>query len=82
MNFRLLISSLALASVSTTFAGTRDISPNLFGVFFEDLNYAADGGLYPELVQNRSFEYSPSDVNWGNNPHNNWYYFKIGRAHV
>ncbi len=75
MNFRLLISSLALASVSTTFAGTRDISPNLFGVFFEDLNYAADGGLYPELVQNRSFEYSPSDVNWGTNPHNNWYYF-------
>ncbi|GGK51988.1 alpha-L-arabinofuranosidase C-terminal domain-containing protein [Streptomyces flaveus] len=35
------------------------ISPDLFGVFFEDLNHAADGGLYAELVQNRSFEYSP-----------------------
>ena len=37
------------------------ISTDLFGVFFEDLNYAADGGLYAELVQNRSFEYGPAD---------------------
>ncbi len=36
----------------------RPISPDLFGIFFEDLNYAADGGLYAELVQNRSFEYA------------------------
>lgn len=28
----------------------------LIGVFFEDINYAADGGLYAELVQNRDFE--------------------------
>ena len=34
----------------------KPISPDLFGIFFEDLNYAADGGLYGELVQNRSFE--------------------------
>lgn len=34
-----------------------DISPTLFGIFFEDINYALDGGLYPELVQNRSFEF-------------------------
>lgn len=39
----------------------KPISPDLFGVFFEDLNYAADGGLYAELIQNRSFEYSPSE---------------------
>jgi len=39
----------------------KAISPDLFGIFFEDLNYAADGGLYAELVQNRSFEYSPGD---------------------
>lgn len=32
------------------------ISPTLFGVFFEDINLSADGGLYPELVRNRSFE--------------------------
>ena len=39
---------------------SRQISTNLFGLFFEDINYAADGGLYAELVQNRSFEYSPT----------------------
>ena len=33
----------------------------LVGIFFEDINYAADGGLYAELVQNRDFEYAPSD---------------------
>ncbi len=40
---------------------TKQISDDLFGVFFEDLSYAADGGLYAELIQNRSFEYSASD---------------------
>ncbi len=39
----------------------KPISPDLFGIFFEDLNWAADGGLYAELVQNRSFEYSVAD---------------------
>lgn len=39
----------------------KPISPDLFGAFFEDLNFAADGGLYAELVQNRSFEYSAAD---------------------
>ena len=34
---------------------------DLFGVFFEDINHAADGGLYGELVQNRSFEFSEVD---------------------
>ena len=34
---------------------------DLFGIFFEDLNHAADGGLYGELVQNRSFEFDPID---------------------
>ena len=33
------------------------ISPLLYGVFFEDINYGGDGGLYAELVANRSFEY-------------------------
>lgn len=40
---------------------SKPISPLLYGVFFEDLNYAADGGLYAELIQNRSFEYSAND---------------------
>ena len=34
---------------------------DLYGLFFEDINHAADGGLYAELVQNRSFEFSPVD---------------------
>lgn len=40
---------------------TKTISDKLLGVFFEDINYAADGGLYAELIQNRDFEYSPTD---------------------
>lgn len=39
------------------------ISDNLIGIFFEDINYAADGGLYAEMVQNRDFEYRPTDKN-------------------
>jgi len=38
---------------------TVELSPYLYGLFFEDINYGADGGLYAELVQNRSFEYFP-----------------------
>jgi alpha-L-arabinofuranosidase len=41
--------------------GAKPISTDLFGIFFEDINYAADGGLYAELIQNRSFEYSRGD---------------------
>ena len=39
----------------------KPISPNLIGIFFEDISYAADGGLYAELIQNRDFEYSAKD---------------------
>lgn len=39
----------------------RKISDLLIGAFFEDINYAADGGLYAELIQNRGFEYTPMD---------------------
>ncbi|MFF5145811.1 alpha-L-arabinofuranosidase C-terminal domain-containing protein [Streptomyces sp. NPDC013157] len=37
------------------------IDKTMYGVFFEDINRAADGGLYAELVQNRSFEYTADD---------------------
>jgi alpha-L-arabinofuranosidase len=40
------------------------ISPGMFGVFFEDINFAADGGLYPELVKNRSFEFDEPLAGW------------------
>ncbi|GAT63639.1 alpha-L-arabinofuranosidase C-terminal domain-containing protein [Paludibacter jiangxiensis] len=40
------------------------IAPNLFGIFFEDINLSADGGIYPELVRNRSFEDADTLQNW------------------
>lgn len=63
----------------------KNISPNLFGLFFEDINYAADGGLYAELVQNRSFEYNPTEQReW--HPLSFWEYvspgFSYGRISV
>jgi alpha-N-arabinofuranosidase len=57
----------------------KAISPDLFGIFFEDINYAADGGLYGELVQNRSFEYTPSD-HGGWHPLTSWDYLHDGYA--
>ena len=47
-------------------AGGKAISDELIGIFFEDISSAADGGLYAELVQNGSFEYSPVERDgWG-----------------
>jgi alpha-N-arabinofuranosidase len=40
------------------------ISPHMFGIFFEDINFGADGGLYPELIKNRSFEFSEPLTGW------------------
>ena len=34
---------------------------DFYGIFFEDINHAADGGLYGEMVRNRAFEFSPMD---------------------
>jgi alpha-L-arabinofuranosidase len=40
------------------------ISPNMWGVFFEDINLGADGGIYAELVKNRSFEFFKPLMGW------------------
>ncbi|MDE5683274.1 MAG: carbohydrate binding domain-containing protein, partial [Muribaculaceae bacterium] len=48
-------------TVKAADAPAKPISDMLVGIFFEDINYGADGGLYAELVQNRDFEYKPSD---------------------
>jgi alpha-N-arabinofuranosidase len=40
------------------------IPPTLFGLFFEDINFGADGGLYPERVKNRSFEFPDPLMGW------------------
>ncbi|MFC4676153.1 alpha-L-arabinofuranosidase C-terminal domain-containing protein [Dysgonomonas termitidis] len=49
------------ATITVDASKTKKISDLLLGMFFEDINYAADGGLYAELVQNRGFEYALSD---------------------
>ncbi|MFK0152862.1 alpha-L-arabinofuranosidase C-terminal domain-containing protein [Streptomyces sp. NPDC090493] len=63
-----LLPSPAHAEDTTDYAITVDpaargagIDKTMYGVFFEDINRAADGGLYAELVQNRSFEYTADD---------------------
>lgn len=49
------------ATIKVSPEKAKTISDLLLGIFFEDINYAADGGLYAELVQNRDFEYALSD---------------------
>ena len=49
------------ATVTVQPERAKAISDLLLGAFFEDINYSADGGLYAELIQNRDFEYTPSD---------------------
>lgn len=55
----LMLPCVASASTLTADAAqtTVEMSDTLYGLFFEDINYGADGGLYAELLQNRSFEY-------------------------
>ncbi|THH36319.1 alpha-L-arabinofuranosidase C-terminal domain-containing protein [Neolewinella litorea] len=47
-------------------AGTSraPIQPTMYGIFFEDINFAADGGLYAEMVKNRSFEFTLPKTGW------------------
>lgn len=40
------------------------IQPTMYGVFFEDINFAADGGLYAEMIKNRSFEFEAPLMGW------------------
>ena len=40
------------------------IQPTMYGIFFEDINFAADGGLYAELIKNRSFEFDEPLTGW------------------
>lgn len=44
-----------------TDAPRTEMSDDLYGIFYEDINYAADGGIYAELVRNRSFEFNTAD---------------------
>ena len=40
------------------------IQPTMYGIFFEDINFAADGGLYAEMIKNRSFEFTIPMMGW------------------
>ena len=74
MKFRLISFSLALSAMLSVHAqqvmdvNTKKmgapVSPTMYGLFFEDINYAADGGLYAELVKNRSFEFPNHLTGW------------------
>lgn len=41
------------------------VQPTMYGIFFEDINFVADGGLYAEMVENRSFEFPSHLMGWG-----------------
>ena len=49
------------ATLTVDVSSQKPISDKLIGIFFEDISYAADGGLYAELIQNRDFEYTSYD---------------------
>lgn len=54
------LNSPSNAKLNIDLNDSKDISKTLFGIFFEDINYAGDGGLYAELIRNRDFEFSPA----------------------
>jgi len=67
------IAAVAMAASSTAQTHQFDINtsklgapiqPTMYGIFFEDINYAADGGLYGEMVKNRSFEFPGFFTGW------------------
>lgn len=75
MNYKQLTLALSLMATSTLSAQTNvldvdakkagaPVQSTMYGIFFEDINYAADGGLYAELVKNRSFEFPNNYAGW------------------
>src|SRR5437879_5104913 len=58
-----LVAGTATLTVDTQQRG-HPISPMLYGIFFEDINCSADGGIYAELVRNRNFEDSDKPNHW------------------
>ena len=75
MKLKLIVGAMALVSSLTVSAQSHmmevntkklgaPVQPTMYGLFFEDINYAADGGLYGELVKNRSFEFPDHLMGW------------------
>ncbi len=74
-NRKFLLSTLAMMTAISAGAAVNDfviktnkpgapIQPTMYGIFFEDINFGADGGLYAELVKNRSFEFPQTFMGW------------------
>ena len=63
----LAVSSLGAFSQQFTIQANKlgaPIQPTMYGIFFEDINFGADGGLYAEMVENRSFEFPQRLMGW------------------
>ena len=66
----LVMSILSMAQSKTSVITIKadkpytEIQPTMWGIFFEDINLAADGGVYAELVKNRSFEFATPMMGW------------------
>ena len=78
----LMLAVLMNASAAQTIKapkGGKQISDELLGIFFEDISHAADGGIFAELLQNGSFEYSPIERDgWG--PGTAWRFARPGHS--
>ena len=68
-----VFSMMILVTAASLRAGTiqvqadkpgHEVAKTLWGIFFEDINLSVDGGIYPELVRNRSFEDSEKPEYW------------------
>ncbi len=75
MKLKTLVSAMAFGAALSAQAQTHEmtintaklgapVSSTMYGLFFEDINYAADGGLYGEMVMNRSFEFPNAFAGW------------------
>ncbi len=70
-SFCLAISAFAQKTTKVEVDATKPlvtIQPTMYGIFFEDINFAADGGLYAELIKNRSFEFEYPWMAWKHLP--------------
>ena len=63
MGMTLMATAQLTMDVNTKKLGAP-VQSTMYGIFFEDINYAADGGLYGELVKNRSFEFPQHLMGW------------------
>lgn len=60
-----LLSTAQTGNLTLSLAKTgKTVSPDMYGIFLEDINFAADGGLYAEMIKNRSFEYANHLQGW------------------